>query len=326
MRIQMLSSFAAILALVITTVTGHELSNNAVTRRQPTYDESHTRDNTTSGRLLTRGIDRNVYDKLVRKGEYLLDQLEKPAGYVQPSHWVQYADLEKYGWTSQSRKFDYQETARWFMAGSNEQIFEAYSLSKDPDDNVEVVCTNDRAVRVGDHEYGASQGEYTNLFNSKMIFATNNYSPGHNGPKQANPVSSNQITPLSHWSDVVFLQWQQFCKHDPEKMKKLVGIARDDVVNWDTEQVILEALRPLADSPDADIDRQPFNQGTWVDMKSDSGKAILGTASGAGVAFFLAQHKVQLGMMTVKRVKVYKPNDFTDKALLFELEPVGGQH
>ena len=105
-------------------------------------------------------------------------------------------------------------------------------------------------------------------------------------------------------------------------MTKLVGIVRDDVVNYDAEMTILDALRVHSGSHDANIDRQPFNQGTWLDMKSQSGKAVLGTVSGASVAYFLAQHRVELGMLTVKRVKVYKPNDHTDKALLFEFAPV----
>lgn len=46
--------------------------------------------------------------------------------------------------------------------------------------------------------------------------------------------------------------------------------------------------------------------GTVFSMTSDAGKAIMGTPNGGGVAWFLVDHKNQLGVKEVESVRVFK--------------------
>lgn len=63
--------------------------------------------------------------------------------------------------------------------------------------------------------------------------------------------------------------------------------------------------------------------GTTFDMTTDEGKAILATPNGAGVAWWLIDHKSQLGVKTVKSVTVFKGRGIGKDwyNAVFEIEP-----
>lgn len=63
------------------------------------------------------------------------------------------------------------------------------------------------------------------------------------------------------------------------------------------------------------------------DTKSDEGHALLGSPNGAAFAYFLMQHKAELGQKTITKVTVFRAETaddlaFVDPNLVFHVENV----
>jgi hypothetical protein len=97
---------------------------------------------------------------------------------------------------------------------------------------------------------------------------------------------------------VTFLTWARFAQN-PKELRNLKYFFRNHIINDDTKNIINEALRRTGQS----LSEWP---GVEFSMTSDEGKAILGTPNGGGVAWFLVDHKKELGVKTVESVTVFK--------------------
>ncbi|KAJ5663783.1 hypothetical protein N7507_004514 [Penicillium longicatenatum] len=104
--------------------------------------------------------------------------------------------------------------------------------------------------------------------------------------------------PLTRWSDVNFLMWEQLARNKKE-LRNIKYLIRFHIVNTNTKAMINQALTITGTS----LTHYP---GTVFPMSSDAGKAILGTPNGGGVAWFLVDHKNQLGVKEVESVRVFK--------------------
>ena len=109
------------------------------------------------------------------------------------------------------------------------------------------------------------------------------------------------LVPLRQWSDVVFLQWKDLFKTSNAKddITDLRYVFRITISNEDSTALILKAVK----NKGAEFGYWP---GTEFEPQSDEFKAILGSPNGAGVAWFLIDHKAQLGMKTVSKITVFR--------------------
>ena len=134
-----------------------------------------------------------------------------------------------------------------------------------------------------------------NVYDAKagIIIAYNNFGPAYMVRKKP----SKKLPDIRAWSDITFVEWQRQAQDEGQDISGLKYVIRYDIVNVDTAEIIEEAV--------GDSSRILW-PGVTISMSTEEGRAILGTPNGAGVAFLLATHKVQLGQKTVESVHVWK--------------------
>lgn len=230
-----------------------------------------------------------TYAEAVEVGAYLVAILNAPASCVPQSPWTQYSDLTKYGWTlSRSREISPTNLGQSFTALYNDLDF-----SQTKADNVQYGWIHKRdsqPIGASGKVYKPTYGSYRNIFNPKVILAPFNFGPDYMGRAETPPVTGTDVVPLKQWSDVVFLQWQDFCNNDQTCMRGLQAVVRTTIINPITIRITNQALQNSGKALNW------WGQGqAFYDISSDEGQAILATPNGQGVVWFLAQHKVQLG-------------------------------
>lgn len=116
--------------------------------------------------------------------------------------------------------------------------------------------------------------------------------------------------------------WQDAAKKQKQRVTDIKYFIRLHVVNTQSKKIALEVAG----------NNIPFWPGVSYSMASDEGKIILGTPNGAGVAFFLYQHKPELGVRVPTKVTLFKtigtdetgqPEDWYH--FLFEIAPYSGK-
>lgn len=121
-----------------------------------------------------------------------------------------------------------------------------------------------------------------------------------------NLIIGPSVVPLQHWSDVVFLQWKQFCAYKQiVSWGRLRYIVQSNVTNDTTLEIVHAALqraglgiRPLRTAPG-----EPGPSTLPID--SEECQAILATPNGIGPARMLSQHKEALGTLMITAVTVF---------------------
>lgn len=180
-------------------------------------------------------------------------------------------------------------------------------LSTVPRDNMLITLTHSKEAEFDDKTYPATQGKYQCVYNPKAIIASVSESPDHKGYDE--DITGDDVIPLKHWSDVVFLRWQLFCRGNAWRMRNLKYIIQTDIDNRKTEDIVFTAINksglPLQEWPWRDWRQYP-NQGTATfHFGSDQFRAILASPNGAGAAHFLFQHKEALGNLVITAVSCF---------------------
>ncbi|KAJ5403995.1 hypothetical protein N7509_003866 [Penicillium cosmopolitanum] len=137
--------------------------------------------------------------------------------------------------------------------------------------------------------YDATYGYYIGSMSatSGYISAENNASPWEESDKERQP-------PLTKLSDVYFLRWQDIASR--KQLRNLKYFFRLHVINTQSKAIAAQAF---GGEP---VPRWP---GRSFDLSTDEGLAILGTPNGAGVAWFLINHKPELGVRAPNKVTVF---------------------
>ncbi|PSN61384.1 hypothetical protein BS50DRAFT_651489 [Corynespora cassiicola Philippines] len=129
------------------------------------------------------------------------------------------------------------------------------------------------------------------------------------------------LTPeLYYWSDVAFLQWKDVVNNykfrQPGMQESVLRyVIRANITNKATLDIIEGALS----TTDQEATAWP---GVTFGMNTREGQALLGSPNGTGVGYLLAQHKRQLGCLTVGSVTVFLEENEGEYCLLFSIAPV----
>ncbi|PVH95963.1 hypothetical protein DM02DRAFT_689119, partial [Periconia macrospinosa] len=155
-----------------------------------------------------------------------------------------------------------------------------------------------QTYNVDGHEYRATGAHYKFVINyaGGVIFAQYVVSPMHGAQQNwYRAAEHNELPALNKMSDILWGYW--FRGHNEV-------IAR----------ALHEAGRKLSVWP-----------GTTFDASSKAGQALIGSANGASFAWFLIQHKAQLGNKWIAKVQVFwndEDDEFEEPHLLFYVENV----
>jgi hypothetical protein len=116
--------------------------------------------------------------------------------------------------------------------------------------------------------------------------------------KSPKPNKKAAAPDLYKLSDVYFLEWQKQAGSS-RRIKHLKYFLRFHIVNTDTKRIISQATG----------NNVKVWPGDMFGIETDEGKALLATPNGIGVAYFLINHKPELGVKTVERVQVWRQED-----------------
>lgn len=173
------------------------------------------------------------------------------------------------------------------------------------------------------HQLRVTGARYHLAMNPKngIIVVAKQYSPVAMNQYLHPPVPVEEFPALRSTSDIMWLAWKKY--HDQGARLQL--IITWTAINGVTQRVLATALDPEFQIPDSQKKLQPY---PWAGWKGDSveGKAILGvfcflfsepnvgielliidagTPNGAGIGYFLAQHKPELGHRRIKRIEAF---------------------
>lgn len=120
-----------------------------------------------------------------------------------------------------------------------------------------------------------------------------------------------QSPPLSHSSDITFLERQRACtkyKTDPKTLKHMfISVVKTP----DTQQVVATILhstgKPLTSWADLWGTQLPlWDQKTTFQQNSNEGRALLGTIQLKGIMWMLVQHREHLGKKAIRSISVFR--------------------
>lgn len=140
-------------------------------------------------------------------------------------------------------------------------------------------------------------GYYENVYNPSQgaIVATQNFAPGflHDSSPNAD------LPALQKWSDIVWLVWADMCKTANTNPNSIQYFFRWHI-NTDsgTQDLINQAL--------GGADNLHAWPGTKIMTSTANGQALLGSAHGYGIVYFLMQHQATLGKKTVDYITAFQ--------------------
>ncbi|RMZ05100.1 hypothetical protein D0860_06083 [Hortaea werneckii] len=253
------------------------------------------------------------WDQAVKVGNNLIALINGPIECIKPSKWTNVDDLASYGWTQTvNRAIELQEPFQ--------SIWSALDIPLTDVRRIEWKH-NKQSTHTGPEGtiYQPTGARYNNIYCKQIIIGDFNFGPDTMGGRKSLPMVGGEIIPLKQWSDVTFLQYQEYCKqHATETLpfeaclRGLRGILRANVVSAKTREIANVALQKSGKEV-ASWDKRT----TWT-IDEEAAQALLATPNGQGVAWFLAQHKAQLGRKIVTEVSISsKPEGLSGNFNLF---------
>ncbi|OQO14140.1 hypothetical protein B0A48_01016 [Cryoendolithus antarcticus] len=213
------------------------------------------------------------------------------------STWTNAVTLKDNGWRETNDKME-----NWAYAGINEVLKD---LKVDPTDS-----TNNRNIQLvqdqPSKDFAISKGTYNQYINVNkgLVVPYYIYSPQHEAAKNS---VKGKIVPLSRYSDVLFLEWKKLCGRSRASACPFQYFLFLNIENQPTWGTIMKVLKNKGVNT-----LQPW-PGTTVDMDSDEGRALLATQIGNPLAWYLIQHKDDLGLQTVTKVNIFRNKGMTNQ-------------
>lgn len=172
----------------------------------------------------------------------------------------------------------------------------------------DVPDVDDQSYMVDNKLYRATGASYSFTVNPEqgIIISLNRESPRYAANDREPLVPPEQLPLLTQFSDVAWITWKHFALDMKTDIKNLKYFLSSRITNKDTQQVLKRALQAknweLADWPGHTFERN------WAETK-----AILGTPNVQGFAYFLIQHKKDLGNMFIDKIQVFSGETAHDK-------------
>lgn len=152
---------------------------------------------------------------------------------------------------------------------------------------------------------GASFSFVTNPQDSCLVLSeaySTQYKIKEKGLDKLNIVSP----PLSHASDMAFLDWKRACTKYHTDLKSLKHVFLSVIVTDTTQEVVDDIYWRQGKELTSWEDIPLWEHRLVVQPDSDEGKALLGTDQLKIVMWMLVQHREHLGRKTIKQMSVFK--------------------
>ncbi|KAF2792529.1 hypothetical protein K505DRAFT_211929, partial [Melanomma pulvis-pyrius CBS 109.77] len=129
-----------------------------------------------------------------------------------------------------------------------------------------------------------------------VIIAMNRMGPKHAAKDRIPPVPEDQIPPFYQSSDISWALWQHFAR--PNNLKNIKYYFTLLISNSLTQRLIVRAMK----AQDAQLGSFPGTK-FWTNLPE--GQALLASPNGVGMAYFLIEHKNELGSKYIEDVYVF---------------------
>ncbi|KAJ4347557.1 Mitochondrial import inner membrane translocase subunit tim8 [Ascochyta clinopodiicola] len=118
----------------------------------------------------------------------------------------------------------------------------------------------------------------------------------------------DQLPALRQMSDLAWGFWHE--AHGGSNLGHITKFIIPQIINQDTIGVIERVLATYI-VPDGQqrLTAVPIWPGVTFDVETDQGKALLGSLNGIAAAYFLSQHKPQIGAKYVHQINVFQPDE-----------------
>nr|OQO32671.1 hypothetical protein B0A51_00049 [Rachicladosporium sp. CCFEE 5018] len=243
------------------------------------------------------------YARFVAKGKSLDGALQSAFNCLPDTTYTKLSQLQDWGWENPLRKQVNQDV----QDKTRDNVFRSAHVqaSQKKTDNFWAVDEHITEKDKGMTTYYPSGAVYSNQYNSRLIIAVANFGPAEKGHLMTPPVTGdpNPYPLLSHWSDVVFLEFQDFMKKNGKDTRDLQGLWQKGIINQDTVNLI---SRVCGNVRRKDVPQWP---GRTFASGTNEFAALLATDNGVGGAYLLGQHREVLGHRYFTNVTVFYDGD-----------------
>ncbi|KAK4961415.1 hypothetical protein LTR10_001905 [Elasticomyces elasticus] len=180
-------------------------------------------------------------------------------------------------------------------------------------------------------EYGLTKATYGNQFNPKagLIMCMINYSPQFKISTAKNAVVPQDIgpaPPLSKMSDVLWFQWKDAVAARGGSLGNIKYFWPHNIVDKDSK-AIMDAIAGIPGNEIIDYPGKTYSMTAPIlSVERQIAQALLGSPNGVAVAFFLAQHREEIGTWkTVSKVQLFKTDSWggrVERHMLFSIVDV----
>ncbi|KAI2476620.1 hypothetical protein Ptr902_11967 [Pyrenophora tritici-repentis] len=228
-----------------------------------------------------------AYLAAIAKGRRLLELMHRPTSKIDQSPWISHSDLVAQGYVEWRDNMEEPSTM-------NSLLISKLAPHLRVEDFVCISHDYFTPLIVGGTAGKLEGAQFLSEIHAQagILKACSNYAPSHTD--RAACVSRPS---LAHWSDAAFLQWASM-HQDEQGVRSLNYILREDIQNANTLHIAGHIIR--------DLPQYHTWPGAVFPDSSDECMALLGTPNGSGIAWFLAQHREQLGHKVVDRVALFE--------------------
>lgn len=224
------------------------------------------------------------FDKTAQRGRKLLTMILAPEN--PQSRWTSFSSLAEHSWKVDTTSLPAEDL------GGTEKLFSDTTLGSKREESCFVSASIGPAF-------------YTQSFNihGGSIFAHELLGPAAPKARRLNLDYPRENLPeLQHWSDVSFLMWQHLSEGCQRELKCVVHC---DITNPTSHDVMTEVLGKNPSSPEA-FTTDAYPGFSYTQEDGALFEALLGTPSGMGTGYLLAQHKQEFGGKTVVSIQIFR--------------------
>ncbi|EDU40786.1 conserved hypothetical protein [Pyrenophora tritici-repentis Pt-1C-BFP] len=269
-----------------------------------------------SNQLWYKCLDKGcIFNWAMRTDDRAVGPFYKPARDTAASPYQSQDDLRKWYWFPYpqdkiNEKYD-DFYGTWGIGYALDELgLSAYRSTYEGGENYVYVIDHENPARDDvDHQwyqidgksYRATGASYGFSINSAqgVIIGMNRLSPKNAAKERNPPVPDDELPGLNQFSDVAWIGWESQTKDQNHDIKGLRYFISVTITNEETLAVVQRALGAkgwrFRDWPGY----------TFEDRQSPEMRAIMGTPNIQGFAYFLIQHKAQLGNMYISKLQVF---------------------
>ena len=135
-----------------------------------------------------------------------------------------------------------------------------------------------------------------------MAYSTQYWIDLHDLDQQFGTISP----PLSHQSDMAFLDWNRACTEHDVNPKNLKHIFLSVITTPETQQVVDHVFaETMGRSLNSVADLPLWDKRMTLMPETDEFEALVATAQVKGIVWMLLQHREHLGKKTIKQISVF---------------------